>query len=82
MPLVVVERFFEKPWSRDDLNQAMEDNTWCFDTNNVTWLESFFAQDGTRCMCVYDAPDLESVRRANASSNVPSTRIWAASKHP
>jgi hypothetical protein len=35
----------------------------CLPVYDVHWLSAYIATDGTRCVCVYEAPDAESVRR-------------------
>ncbi len=74
---VVVERSFEAPEHMQRL-QAMEDAAaWCLDLHNVVFLRSFFASDRRRMLCLYQAPDAESVRLTQRQAQMPFDDIWA-----
>jgi hypothetical protein len=58
--------------------QALEDQAaWCLEKHGVRFVASYFSADKTRMICVYEAPDAESVRTANRVSGVPFDRVWA-----
>jgi hypothetical protein len=44
----------------------------------VSFLRSYFAIDGRRMLCLYEAPDVESVRFANRQAGLPFDRVWGA----
>lgn len=76
-PNVVVERQFDEPVAMEEL-QAVEDaGAWCLDLHNVTFLRSYFSTDKKRMICLYKAPDAESVRLAQRQANMPFTRVWS-----
>ena len=78
MVTVVVEREFEVPQVFEEL-QAVEDaNSWCLETHVVTFQRSYFALDGKRMVCVYQAPDAEAVRKAQDQAGLPYLRIYQA----
>jgi hypothetical protein len=60
--------------------QALRDRAaWCLEQNRVRYLQGYFSSDRTRMICIYEAPDAESVRRINLQSGLPFDRIWTAS---
>lgn len=75
-PNVVVERRFEEPVTMESL-QAIEDaGAWCLDTYKVTFLRTYFAKDRKHMVCLYQAPDAESVRLAQEQAGMPVDRVW------
>jgi len=82
MPLFVVEERFEPAIDAESLNPYTDALSPCLKTYDVKWVNSFVARDGSQCVCVYDAADAESVRRAYRSANVPFPfKVWAATRH-
>jgi len=82
MAVVLVEHHFDPPLAPGALGA---DNTKppCLDTQEVSWLGSFAARDGTRCTCVYQAADAEAVRRAYRQAEIPFLQVWSANHyHP
>jgi hypothetical protein len=78
MPYVMVERTMEPAVTFDDL-QAIEDRSaWCFQMHAVRFVHSYVSTDGNRMICVYEAPDAESVREANRKAQLPFDRVWTA----
>ena len=41
----------------------------------VTWIRSYVSEDGKKCLCAYDAPSPEAIRRAARRNNWPVDRI-------
>lgn len=76
MPNVVVERRFDEPVTVESL-QAIEDRgAWCLETYNVTFLRTYFSRDQKHMLCLYQAPDAESVRLAQQQAEMPVSRVW------
>ena len=50
----------------------------CLPAYEIGWRNSWFACDGTRGVCVYDAPDAETVRRAYRAAGVQFAAVWSA----
>ncbi len=74
---VLVSRRFEEPVALRDI-QALEDaGAGCLDTHRVRFVRTFFSTDRRRMICLYHAPDAESVRIAQRAANMPVERIWA-----
>jgi hypothetical protein len=81
MEHVVVERVFDEPVDFDEV-QALEDrNAWCLELHRIRFLRTYFSSDRRRMICVYEAPDAESVRLANRQAGMPFERVWTASIH-
>ncbi len=82
MPIVLVEHVFEPPVDPAALGGAT-DKPPCLDTQEVRWRGSYFARDGAQCVCVYEAPDAEAVRRAYRQAEIPFHKVWSATHlHP
>ena len=74
---VVVERNWDEPVSLEEI-QAIEDaGAWCLDTHRVTFVRTFFSYDRKHMICLYRAPDAESVRLAQREAEMPVDRVWA-----
>ena len=74
---VVVARSFDEPTTVEAL-QAIEDaSAWCLEQRQVTFLRTFFSADCRRMMCLYSAPDAESVREAQREARMPVEGVWA-----
>ena len=41
----------------------------------VTWVHSYVSEDRRRTFCVYDGPDVESIRKASALNGLPVDRV-------
>lgn len=73
---VLVERRFDTPVQLAAI-QALEDaGAWCLETHRVRFVRTFFSCDRTRMICLYRAPDVESVRRAQIQAQMPLERVW------
>jgi hypothetical protein len=78
MPIFMCERSFGKSVSEAEFAAAGEVLQPCIDARGIKWLGSNFAADGTRSVCMYDAPDAERLREANRVAGVPFERVWEA----
>lgn len=77
MANVVVTRFFDEPVEVADI-QAIEDKgAWCLEAHNVRFLRTYFATDRKRMVCLYQAPDAESVRLAQRQAEMPVADVFA-----
>ena len=74
---VLVERSWDEPVELDDI-QAIEDaGAWCLENHNVRFVRTYFSSDRRRMVCLYQAPDAESVRLAQRQAEMPVDRVWA-----
>jgi len=78
---VVIERTFEEPISRAAVAALFEKGGECLPRHRVTYLGGYIAPDGRRMLCLFVAPDAESVRIANRESDAPFDRAWTATLH-
>ena len=74
---VLVARTFEEPMDFAAV-QALEDaGKGCLDLHRVRFVRSFFSRDRKRMLCLYAAPDAESVRIAQREARMPVERVWS-----
>ena len=74
---VMVTRCFDQPVALDDI-QAIEDaGIACLEMRDVTFVKSLFSNDRKRMMCLYQAPDAETVRDAQREAGMPVDQVWA-----
>ncbi|MBZ0252844.1 MAG: DUF4242 domain-containing protein [Candidatus Methylomirabilis sp.] len=78
---VVVERTFPEPVRFEEVQAREDAAAWCLEAHGVRFLRTFFSADRTRMICVYEAPDAESVRLANRTAGLPFDAAWAASAY-
>jgi len=74
---VVVERRFDESVRLPDI-QALEDaGAGCLEMRNVKFVRTFFSADRKHMICLYQAPDAESVRQAQREAKMPFDAVWA-----
>ncbi|TFH87301.1 DUF4242 domain-containing protein [Billgrantia azerbaijanica] len=74
---VLVERAFDAPVSLAAI-QALEDaGAACLSNHRVRFVRTLFARNARRMICLYHAPDAESVRLAQRQAGMPVARVWA-----
>lgn len=78
MKTYVVERDFGEPLAEADLAAALERMGPCLEQYGLIWVHSYFSQDRTRMVCIYEGPDAESVRGAQRSAEAKFDKIWQA----
>ena len=78
MSVVVVERSFTAPVALEDIEAVAQRGAWCLEAHAVSHLKSYFSRDRRRMVCLYEAPDAESVRLAQEKAGLPFERAWAA----
>ena len=73
---VIVTRGFPEPVTLEDI-QAIEDaGIGCLQTHRVRFERTFFSADRKRMVCLYSAPDAESVRMAQREAGMPLESVW------
>lgn len=71
----VVSRDFETAVALEDI-QAIEDaGQGCLTRHRVRFLRTYFSADRKRMLCLYSAPDAESVRIAQREAAMPVERV-------
>jgi uncharacterized protein DUF4242 len=81
MERVIVERSFDEPIEFEALQTREEKVSWCLDQYKIRFLRSYLSSDKKRMICVYEAPDAESVRTANRLAEAPFDCVWTATLH-
>jgi len=80
METVIVERTLDEPVDVTALADNRERVLACLRAHNVRFEQSYVSADGKRMICVYQAPDAESVRIALRQHGLlPFDRAWKAS---
>jgi hypothetical protein len=77
----MVERRFEEPVTVEALQDLENASAWCLEQHQVTFLRTFFSADCRRMICVYHAPDAESVRLAQRQAKMPVERVWPCRRY-
>jgi hypothetical protein len=74
---VMVTRRFAAATRLADI-QAIEDaGSGCLDNHRVRFVRTYFSSDRMRMICLYCAPDAESVRIAQREAKMPVERVWS-----
>lgn len=79
MAVIMVEERFDPPIDLSQGSPVADKVSPCLPVYDVTWLSSYIASDGTRCVCVYEAENAESVRRVYRQAGVAFENVWEAS---
>lgn len=75
--MVVVERSFAEPVAMEEVQAREEAGADCLSLHKVVFLRSLFSSDRKHMVCLYNAPDAESVRLAQSQAGMPLDRVWA-----
>jgi hypothetical protein len=78
---VVIERTLPQPLDEAALRAAAEQGAWCLEARGCRTVWSYLSVDGRRCLCVFAAPDAESVREVQKQLGMPLDAAWPASVH-
>ena len=74
---VLVERRFDNSVTLQEIQEIEDAGIWCLETRDVSFVRTFFSADQKRMICLYRAPDAESVRLAQRQAGVPFDQAWA-----
>jgi hypothetical protein len=75
---MIVETIYDSPATDDELDANATKLDPCLQGHNVRWMRSYMSLDRRRRICVFDAPDADSVRISFRSAGVTFERVWAA----
>lgn len=78
---VIAELDFDPPITEDELRDRWREAGWCRDLYGVRHVESYLSGDGRRLLCVWDAPDAETVRQYYRTRSLATRAVWAAEVH-
>lgn len=79
---IIVERELPPEMTMEEIDRRMAAGEGCLRSNRVRLLRSQIGFDQGRMLCVFEAPDAESVRHANRQLGLPVSRVWAATVKP
>lgn len=74
---VLVTRRFAEPAEFADIQALEEKGAGCLENHRVRFVRTYFSRDRRRMMCLYEAPDAESVRIAQREAGMPVERVLA-----
>ncbi len=78
MARVIVERQLDQPITFEQYDRIRRDGQWCFDQYRVDYHATYFATDGRRTVCIFDAPDAEALRSVSRTLGMPEGSAWTA----
>ena len=78
MPCIVVEESFDPPLTEEIHSHLTAALAPCLELREATWVGSHMSADRTRCICVYEAPDAQSVRDAYQRAGFKYDRVWVS----
>jgi len=73
--VVLVERSFPQPVAFEDFRGR---GASCLELHRARFLRAYFSADRLRMICLFEAPDAESVRVAQEKSGLPFDAAWTA----
>ena len=76
---VLVRRSFAQSVELADIQAREDAAAWCLDVRHVKFVRTYFSMDRTRMLCLYRAPDAESVREAQRIAPMPMDDVWGFS---
>jgi hypothetical protein len=75
--LKVIEGTYS-PIAPEEWHELSKKTLSCYAERNIEWIQSYISNDRTRIICELNAPDAESVRKAQHRVNIPFDRVWSA----
>ena len=75
MSIVLVERSFPQPVAFEDVRGR---GASCLEAHRARFLVSYFSRDRRRMICLYAAPDADSVRLVQEKAGVPFETAWTS----
>jgi len=79
MATVVMEKSFSEPASDALIDTMRRATEVCFEINDMVRKITYASADRLRFICVMEARDLETARRALESAGMTYDRLWSAS---
>lgn len=73
---VLVRRSFARPVAVADIQAREDAAAWCLEVRHVKFVRTYFSTERTRMLCLYRAPDVESVREAQRIAAMPMDDVW------
>jgi Nickel responsive protein SCO4226-like len=80
MPHIIVEYVFDPPATEEEHDRIGQQLGPCLEGRDVRYVQTFISLDRRRRVCVFEAPDAETLRTSYRSANVAFERMWAAER--
>lgn len=74
---VLVERSFTRPVTVEQIQVIEDAAAGCLQSHRLRFVRTYASLDGRRMLCLYQAPDAESVRLAQREAGMPLDRVWS-----
>ena len=74
---ILVSRKFDAPVALEEIHALDDIGASCFLTHRVSRIRTYFSTSRLRLVCLYHAPDAESVRLALREARIPAEQVWA-----
>jgi len=74
---VVVTRRFDEPADFAAIQALEDEGKGCLEAHRVRFIRTYFSRDRKRMICLYQAPDAESVRIAQREAGMPVEQVWS-----
>ncbi len=78
MATIVLEKAYDEPVTEEQIAAMRTATEACLDINDVTRVKTYVSTDRRRFVCIFEADDVEAVRRSMDSVKMPYERVWPA----
>jgi hypothetical protein len=78
MQTIVLERQQDEPATTEYLEGMRTKAEACFEINDVVRKATYVSEDGKRFICLFEARDLQSVKRSLESVGMDYEHLWIA----
>lgn len=78
MPVFLVERTYAEQWEANDELQSLADEYQ--EVHDIKWLTAFLSADKKKTYCLYEADDIEVLRKHAADLGLPADTIVEVSE--
>jgi len=78
MSIVVMERELPEPATEEYVTAMREKAEACFEVNDVVRKQTYLSADRKRFVCIFEARDVESVRRSLESVGMSYQHLYSA----
>ena len=78
METIVLEKQVDGPVTEEYLTQMREKAEACFEVNDVTRKATYVSKDRKRLVCVFEARDLQAVKRSLDTVGMEYQQLWVA----
>jgi hypothetical protein len=75
---MIVETVYDPPATEEQMDATAAKLAPCLEGHDVRWVRSYVSTDRKRRICIFEAPDADSVRVSFRSAGVKFERVWPA----